>query len=808
MVLLAPLSGCSGCSVNTESLEAPLSAQTRVERAAQIRLTNPGLAALGQVTADVLSSSARLSCSGDLDCPSSFVDAQGAPVPFICAQNECRVGASGAQAASLFSVDLAGVPLTAQIDALDITALAPSGVLARFSLQLESPAIPLSNPACSVQLRGAASAVSLTVEARFASFQAPSGAQLSALLSNLNLQLPDEVLAPQPPCDQASLGAIRAALQAPLQDALMPQLQQLVGRAVGQRCDVQADCVAGASCTSGICRDQEAVLLDTFRFGQRILVPPIFGEGYGSATLDLEAVLATTTDSDPDGITAGVEGGIDTPLGASACAQALDNPAHRPGFVAPPALPVGELADLDFDGTPETPYDLALGISDTLLQQGAWAAYTGGLICGAITTEAFDDLHTETLTLIIPSVSRLVRANRFERAHRPARLSLFVQQEPQITVASGRVNAQGDPEEPHLVLALRDVEINISALVEERWFRILTVTFDVNLGVGLLLTPDNELLPAIGVGFDQVIENVRVSNAELLQETPEDLETAIPTLLSLAVLEFTSDLAPIPLPQIDGLDLSVVGIRGEGPGAPRNLVIYTDAALTQGGNLRASAQTEATLEDVHTPKTEAFAVTHPGGPELPSVTLGLPGEGLEHQVRFDSGAWSPFFRGDRKTIARPELLIQGRHTVEVRARQIGQYKTLDPTPNKLSFWIDSEPPELSAELVEGGLQVEAFDRIARDQLELELQIGESTQKIVPGFHALEVDTQVHLAVRAKDPAGRVAEVVLVQGAAPAPKPESGRLGGCTCAAPKAPNAWLGLLSLGLLLGLLGARRRG
>jgi hypothetical protein len=61
----------------------------------------------------------------------------------------------------------------------------------------------------------------------------------------------------------------------------------------------------------------------------------------------------------------------------------------------------------------------------------------------------------------------------------------------------------------------------------------------------------------------------------------------------------------------------------------------------------------------------------------------------EVQYRVDRGVWSPFRRGPAVRIPKP--VLPGRYELQVRARIIGDYRSLDPEPASLAFDVD--PPE-------------------------------------------------------------------------------------------------------------------
>ncbi len=786
--LSAPLAGCGNCQVGADPIPGGFDPAARLERAAQVRLTRSGLDVLSVAADGWIRDAAVLSCSGDADCPAALGSS--------CVGARCSGGAFAAidlAPASVGAIDVCTSGTCRVFVAIDRVSLAqspPSALTASIDTRLASTPIPIHDRAtgvdCTAQLDlpgPAAVDVELTM--------APgSSGQIGFTVTNAVIP----ALVPSGGCSAPVTADLRAAIRA----AAIPAVRDLVASAVGQVCDVTADCPAGAGCANERCLEGDQILLPGLEDEERITVPPVL-DSYDTpdAVSDFAIQVGGAISADPAGITAGVRGGMELVSPNPSCATVLPSPRLRPTFTPTPPLPATETVDLDYDGTPETSYQVALSLSKAFVDQAIWSAYGGGLVCGAVTTADYDDLHTGTLEIIIPSVRFLTKSRQSPRSQRPARVSAWLRQEPEIQIGSGETHENGGSTEyvdPLVHLYLRDFEINLSALIEERWVRILTATLDLHLGIAVMVTPDNQLEPIVGVGVPEIIGNVRITNSELLQEDPASIAQALPTLLSFALLEFAGSAGQFPLPTLEGTDLDVLGIRGvPGPsGSYDQLALYADLALQAGGNLTAAAETEASLVETRTPSTEAFSIDHAGGPVLPEIELALAGHGagpLEWQTRVDGGFWSAFGASDRVVISRPELAIQGRHRIEARARVKGQYRSLDPTPAVLDVWIDSEPPELAVQ----GRTLSAWDRVSGDRITVEAVDASGTHPL-----ALDADGHATLApdvrrVRATDEAGRVGELVLKDDVASTDDAEAF---GCTAAG--GAGSFAGLWIVGLL----------
>ena len=61
-----------------------------------------------------------------------------------------------------------------------------------------------------------------------------------------------------------------------------------------------------------------------------------------------------------------------------------------------------------------------------------------------------------------------------------------------------------------LTLALHELSLDFYAFVAERWMRLFTLTVDIDLPLGLDVTPDNRLVPIVG-DLSGAIANIRTT---------------------------------------------------------------------------------------------------------------------------------------------------------------------------------------------------------------------------------------------------------------------------------------------------------
>ncbi len=772
-------SACDGaCVEGRGGVPGGFASSDLIDRAAQIRATDRGLETVAALLQDEVRRELVAPCASA--CPIGFVGPSG-PIAASCVNQVCREGGASAPyfALPVPSSTGGGAIVCPSGDCVidgrfESLAIAPnaSGVRVTLGAQLvTSVDAQVAGVDCVATLAAAPADVVLNAQLAPRS----SGAtQLALDVTSAAVTLAPGALALTAPSGDAqeaatcaaATAAVTTALTSGASDAALAFGRATVGRLLGQVCDVDADCPSGATCHGAhFCAEGTRALLDPLTFDQRIALPSIFASaGYGtSAATEVDTWLGIggAVDTDAAGVTLGVRAGAEPVTPDARCAAPTPSPRSRPGFVAPAPLAATDLADLDFDGTPETEFDIALGLSRAHLEQLVWSTYQTGLICGRVTERDISDLNTGTLELIIPSLRFLTRGHLFPWSEKPARLSIWLASEPELALGSGRLADVGSPMRPEdnlVVLTLRDLTIELNVLVEERFVRVATITLDVSLGLGASVTPDQELVPVIGSGFADLISNVRVTNSELLTDPPASIASAIPTLVQLGLFEVLGPQDPIALPAVPGLDTEVLGLRSEAVGGTyENVVVYAALTPPATGALREQAETTASIVEVEIPPTADFA----GGKALPRVTLALD-EAYEHQVRVDGGWWSTFTRGGTRTIAEPAFLLQGTHTIEVRSRVPGEAASLDPSPVKLNVRIDSEPPVLRASIVEGGLSIVARDRISRERVRIFVEDEAGAREVVPdadGFVAWTVRDGA-LVVRAEDEAGLVSVVEL------------------------------------------------
>jgi hypothetical protein len=577
---------------------------------------------------------------------------------------------------------------------------------------------------------------------------------------------------------------------------------QLAGAVSGQTCmscTTQDDCNSFASaCTSGQCVDAKGNCIQEIGLESKMDVGSAlasFAPGT-QASMDILAVLGGWSVADT-GLSLGMlGGGRGDPH--SPCVSPV--PAPSPGAIPPSTT---FFTDVLPDGA--EPYHLGIGVHKSELDSLGWGAYDSGVLCLHIGTASVAQLSAKTVGLIIPSLADLVHV-----PDAPLFLSMRPAQPPTFTLGKGTFKV--DPmsgmksiDDPLLHVKILDFAIDFYAFVDERYVRIMTLTSDIDLPISLDVDAMGQLVPLIG-DVSSAFTNLRVTNSELLAESPEDLAQSFPTLLGVAVGTLTSSLKPIALPALMGLNIRPKSITTTDPdanGVNQFLSIFADLAVAT--PLERAAETTARLVSLSLPPTAGFAVTGRGG-TVPTATLQLGGRSvngraLEWSWALDGGAWSPFSAAETIVIHDPRLWLQGRHNVDVRARTEGFSTSLDLTPARVELLVDTVPPEGSF-AADG--TITASDRVTETSALLyRWRDGSGWSDWSPTPRVpFAADRIPHAEVQAQDEAGNVGGLEF-HGRTTNPPSSSG----CGCEVGAAsPTGASGLFAFVLVLGLLARRR--
>ncbi|HOX45563.1 MAG TPA: hypothetical protein PK668_18335 [Myxococcota bacterium] len=503
------------------------------------------------------------------------------------------------------------------------------------------------------------------------------------------------------------LGALVESLKGFLTQMMNEQISGQLDSALGGMLD-QATCLAcgfytggcpgGSACDGEYCLDgADVCLTNPLGLAGSLDVGALLASVVPGLSAELEVFLAAGQQAEPavdplvvaDGLELRMIGAFDAER--NRCVPEPD-PAELPPVAPAPRLPFA--ADNLVPGS-AVPFMLGVGVSDAFLDRALLKAYLGGALCLSLDSGLSDMLSSGTLAMLMGSLDTLTRGQ-----NAPVRIALRPQGVPGLIVGLGTftVDNLGNKiiDDPLLTIELPDVALDFYVRVDERWARVVTLTQDLRLLLGMDFLPDNRVLPVFDANSIEIGEVV-ASNYELLAEDPAALEQLLPTLLGLALPMLTESLGVIDIPEIQGFLLEILAVRGElakldGSAGFEHLALYANLGLVSAPP-PAPRETRAWVREVRTPAWSAMSIHAPGGPAYPEVALDVGADRAgpaEYSWRLDGGGWSVFQPGPRLVVRSPVLALRGEHRIEVRARTAGAYRSLDPSPALVR--VDIAPP--------------------------------------------------------------------------------------------------------------------
>lgn len=365
--------------------------------------------------------------------------------------------------------------------------------------------------------------------------------------------------------------------------------------------------------------------------------------GSGAQTDLLLAAGGATTASDA-GFSMGVRGGARA-VAISPCVAPL-----TPTPLTPLVLP-------DFDGEAPAPYHVGLSLSGQWLSRVLLHAQQSGALCLEIGNDAVGVLESATVGAFLPSLNKLTHGQNV-----PLRVVLRPVKPPTATVGAGTVDpVTGKPANPLVRVDWADVELDLYALLEERYVRLFTLSLDLSLPFGLTITGCSQVTPVLG-DLNAAVTDVQALNSEILPEDLAALRALVPSLISFIEPQLSGQLAALNIPAFGGWQVKLLATRGL-TGGP-TLTSYQHVGMF------AELQPAGTFCTLPTPRMGA--TWFEGSPEGGVLHVDAPGVvDPEYQVRVAGGFWSPWRRaqGGALSLTHPRLKLPALHPLEVRVRE-------------------------------------------------------------------------------------------------------------------------------------------
>jgi hypothetical protein len=582
-------------------------------------------------------------------------------------------------------------------------------------------------------------------------------------------------------------------LRTALNDALAPvRTQACTPYAGGYQCPARPPSYTSLCYTDALCR---------FTTGAQEPVPGLLGaEGRVDLGAQLPAILATQAEVQfslyAGGTRAGggnaarfMDGGLN--LGLVGGAYAEPNACVAPRNKSPISVPTFSFPATiaPASGGAASTYMVGLAAHDALLGELAGEAYSAGLLCQEISSGRVGLVNSGIVGLLLgegETVANLMDGRT--NPPRPAIMELHPRAVPEVQVGLGTTGP--DPQdatrtlllEPLLTINVPNLDIDIYVLADDRYVRLVTLTVDLAMGLGLDLTGDGEV-HLVANPVDTWIREVRASHAEMLAQSAEEVAAAVPELLAAFLPQFAPSLDQVfALPGMNGFSLRNVRFRGVGDASrttvlnhPRFDFLGTfadlafDPALVGAATLRLA--TQARLERLELPPPEAMRASL--GRDRQRVraviavdTVAPEGLAVETSYRVDRGPWRPYHPGPRLVVADAELQLQGWHAIELRSRAAGHPGSADLDTVTLRVLSDVEAPTVEVARHEDTVAVRVWDRVTPAAgLEVRVRLQEGDWTDLPGTHERQLELPElppggFLEVEVRDEAGHVGRASL------------------------------------------------
>lgn len=552
--------------------------------------------------------------------------------------------------------------------------------------------------------------------------------------------------------------------------------------------------------------------------------------------MSLGVIMGINSDIDPTTRTGTRADGIPFASEPARCVPAMPVPSFG---TAPYNLPTTSRSTFalnvanEFNGMPDPGADLAMGVSQTTLDQFGHHAVTSGAMCLGVGTSLFKQLNVGTIGILVPSLADL----QSDKGNDP--LLLVTRPQRPLTFRIGDNTAQS----PALTIGIDHMEVDFYAFLYERYVRAFTLDLTMNVGVNLAFDQQPgmpaKITPSL-VGISSQNVTVKVLNSDFVKETPAHLQMVLPSVFDL-ITPLLGNLPAIQVPTFAGFSLHNLQIQRVMTGQDEFLALY--AQLGAGLAMRSLAQQDrfaaaavdkldaelapaqphstgtARLVGVDTPSAERIRgalLAQPDG-KLPSITFDVDrsdalGRPLEWTWRFNDGMWHEYSQHSPLVISDAAFAWQGKFTIGLKSRVVGDYTTVSEiidTP----VVIDSVGPKI---FVDKGAwhgdayAVPVFDTVSETNVTVAFGRPSDTAPATGWFAGSdasqtrwvlgELAEGGRVRVFAKDELGNTTSALIA--------PFHGQAGssGCACETGSAPGA--GSLALFGLVGLgLFARRR-
>lgn len=621
-------------------------------------------------------------------------------------------------------------------------------------------------------------------------------------------------------CDTVDLDVVKTTLLQLISPLLQSQIRTIIGDQTCEACMATADCPRStdgtnqqATCSDDLCRDTVANRCVPRFLGVegRINLGSVLGSFGAPAGASMDLSLAA-------GSSVAVDQGLS--FGTRVGVQAVQVAGCVPPSATPPMTAVAA-PNFDAEASPGSQFHVGLGLSTNFLNVAFHAAHQAGALCLQLSTENVGLINTGLFKTFLPSLGRLASRDGKDA---PMMVVLRPARPPQVTIGQGTFDpVTKKPIKPLILLALPELSIDFYAMIDDRQARLFTLTADISLPLSLIFEGCDKVTPAIG-DLKMLISNIRTTNSEMLAEDPQVLADLVPAIIGLAEPAVASALKPFSLPALGNFKLKVNEAKGvgniSGTEAYNHLGIYAQLLGANDMCAVSAPRLSARLLERHMPLASEMRATGQGKLPWPQAVLAVEAQGKagspEFAVRIDDGLWSEFHPADngRLTVSHPRFLLQGAHTIWVRARVAEDGQGIS-APLPVGFVVDWEGPEVSltASREADRIEVQARDSVSpSSKLVYAYRVGQGEPSAFGPAREISlsaVEQQGGVTVLVKDEQGNVGQAVWrvpTVALRPEARPEDGVGSVLDAPQPGGCAAVDGVSLLGLLA-LIGLRRR-
>ena len=342
------------------------------------------------------------------------------------------------------------------------------------------------------------------------------------------------------------------------------------------------------------------------------------------------------------------------------------------------------------NGFIDKPYSVAISLSVEALNKMAYELHQSGALCLNFSNTDSFSLNSNLLSLIMPSLDTL-SGNQ----NTPAFLSIAAAKAPTFSVGEGTLSNQDNKisiDSPHLEMNFKELHLDVYAMIDSRYVRVMNIIVDFNVGVYLDFKEDGTLLPITNAPQNW-IRRIQINHVEILAESQETLQKNIPQLLDFA-LPFVSKslLQSFPLPQFSLFNtyaLKIAGLRGQqrkmnlDPSLqPRfdYLSVFFDIQKTSQTRtlntvtplIDTDKALSSQLQFIPSNNTQTLLKINPNKLITDKNTR------VYYSYQLDNGFFTPFEENQNLVINRPSLSIPGPHQIKVIEKTI-HHDLLDAT---------------------------------------------------------------------------------------------------------------------------------